>query len=395
MNEYMLMSNAAAEAPTGARATLHDDAGVRTRAALSEERHWEFQSTTAFWAATFFLQGSALFTIGSIAMYPSILNICSEEAEESGEISNCQPEFMYKAWVDYSFMIGAWCFTAGNYAVYFQVINFEGEDLSFIAWPDLGDWGHLGALFNLFGAIAYNVNTMLFFDTADHDSIMYEYNLVYVISGGLGSILFALGALAEGEHNNWRDCNKETFKKPENQMAALNFSGAVLFLVAYIVEYNHYADHHRDVLVWVVCTPFTVGSIFFFIGSWMSLYMWKQQNFGLGYAKHINGRSHVVVDWKQQLMALVYIGCITMQWERLGICASYNWGYYHTVYILEITFRLLLYHCIMFLMSALHTTPDRHPFGVMLWSMRLIAIYAFFGDIYLLRLESIDPYLEH
>ena len=55
MNEYMLMSNAAAEAPTGARATLHDDAGVRTRAALSEERHWEFQSTTAFWAATFFL----------------------------------------------------------------------------------------------------------------------------------------------------------------------------------------------------------------------------------------------------------------------------------------------------------------------------------------------------
>lgn len=99
-------------------------------------------------------------------------------------------------------------------------------------------------------------------------------------------------------------------------MAALNFSGAVLFLVAYIVEYNHYADHHRDVLVWVVCTPFTVGSIFFFIGSWMSLYMWKQQNFGLGYAKHINGRSHVVVDWKQQLMALIYIGCITMQWER-------------------------------------------------------------------------------
>lgn len=61
----------------------------------------------------------------------------------------------------------------------------------------------------------------------------------------------------------------------------------------------------------------------------------------------------------------------------------------------QITFRLLLYHCIMFLMSALHTTPDRHPFGVMLWSMRLIAIYAFFGDIYLLRLESVDPDREH
>ena len=50
------------------------------------------------------------------------------QAEESGETGNCQPEFMYKAWVDYSFMIGAWCFTLGNYAVYFQVINFEGGE---------------------------------------------------------------------------------------------------------------------------------------------------------------------------------------------------------------------------------------------------------------------------
>jgi len=97
-------------------------------------------------------------------------------------------------------------------------------------------------------------------------------------------------------------------------------AGSLLFLLAYIFEYNHYAGKHEDVLVWLVATPFTVGSIFFFFGSWYSLIMWKQQNFGLGYARNIVGKSHVVVNWTQQVMLMVYIGCICCQWERLGIC---------------------------------------------------------------------------
>ena len=153
INEYTLISDVLGDNHSVPRATLHDDAGVRTRALLSEERNWEFQSTTAFWAATFFLQGSVLFTIGSIAMFPSVMLVCGEDVSSSLRLSlsdlqvvtpltlvaslllslsphqgletddDCQPEFMYKAWVDYSFMIGAWCFTVGNYAVYFQVIN--------------------------------------------------------------------------------------------------------------------------------------------------------------------------------------------------------------------------------------------------------------------------------
>jgi len=371
--------------------TLHDDAGVKTQSSL-EEQNWAFRNTIAFWAATFFLEGSALFTIGSIAMYPSVIQVCTDDMDPA--INDCEAEFFYKAWVDYSFMIGAWCFTVGNYAVYFQVINFNSmDDLSvvqFVKCPEWDDWGHMGVLANVLGSIAYNVNTMLMFDTSGHTSFLYNYNLVYVLSGGLGSTLFALGAVAEGEHNNWRECSMETFQKPSVQMAILNLFGAMFFLLAYIVEYNHYADDHKDVLVGLVATPFAVGSVFFFIGSWMSLYMWKQQNFGLGYAKHMNGHSHVVVDWRQQLMAIVYIGCITLQWNRLGVVCSYDWGFYHYVYILEISFRLLVYHCIMFLMSALHTTPDRHPFGILLWSMRLIALYGFCGDIYLLQKESTD-----
>lgn len=202
---------------------------------------------------------------------------------------------------------------------------------------------------------------------------------------------FALGAIAEGEHNDWREMKNA--KKAEIQMAILNFVGSILFLLAYVTEYNHYPSHHEGALVWLVATPFTVGSAFFFVGSWMSLILWKQQNFGLGYARHVVGRSHVRVDWKQQVMMMIYIGSICMQWERLGICFAYDWGYYHNVYLLEIIFRLLVYHGIMMLMSALHTTPNRPPYGMLLYGMRMICIYAFICDIYLLRIESVDPNL--
>jgi len=211
-------------------------------------QRWEFRNTIAFWAATFFLQGSALFTIGSISMYPSVLRVCG--GGENATVSDCQPEYIYKAWVDYSFMIGAWCFSVGNYAVYFQVINSrddEEEALQFVTWPEWENWGHMGALSNVLGSIAYNVNTSLMFDTAKHTSVWYDYNLIYVLSGGIGSALFALGAVAEGEHNNWRECSKETLEKPPVKMALLNLVGAMLFLLAYIVEYRHYADRHEEV----------------------------------------------------------------------------------------------------------------------------------------------------
>merc|ERR1711966_503536 len=71
--------------------------------------HFDFQKTVAFWSAIFFIEGSVLFTIGSICMYPDV------------ELHT----WKYKGWVDYTFMIGAWCFTVGNYLNYFLVINAE------------------------------------------------------------------------------------------------------------------------------------------------------------------------------------------------------------------------------------------------------------------------------
>lgn len=110
---YTLLTDPSSEPPVNrlteltSRHTLHDDAGLATRQNLSEEALWSFRNTIAFWAATFFLQGSVLFTIGSVAMYPSVLIVCGEEGtKEENMSSGCQPEYFYRAWVDYSFMIG-------------------------------------------------------------------------------------------------------------------------------------------------------------------------------------------------------------------------------------------------------------------------------------------------
>jgi len=98
------------------------------------------------------------------------------------------------------------------------VINNEKTDLHYVNIPTWKDLGEMGAIFNMIGSLLFNVNTMLMFDASSHDSVWFEYNLVYVLSGGGGSIFFALGAIAEGEHNGWRECSKETWKRPEIQV---------------------------------------------------------------------------------------------------------------------------------------------------------------------------------
>lgn len=52
---------------------------------------------------------------------------------------------------------------------------------------------------------------------------------------------------------------------------------------------------------------------------------------------------------------------------------------------LEMFFKLLAYHGIMFLASAVHTTPNQPPFGLLLYVMRFIALYGFITDCMLLH----------
>ena len=68
---------------------------------------WDFKSTLSFWVAVYMIIGSFLFLVGSLAMFNIIL----------------PKNFNARFWVDYSYKVGAWCFTLASYVNYFNVMN--------------------------------------------------------------------------------------------------------------------------------------------------------------------------------------------------------------------------------------------------------------------------------
>jgi len=167
-------------------------------------------------------------------------------------------------------------------------------------------------------------------------------------------------------------------------MSVLNTLGGTLFFVAYMVDFNKYAGEHRDVSTWLVATPFTVGSISFLIASWMSLWMWKAQQFGLGFSTVLDekfdthGEDDVKVNLKQQVMILIYTGNIVIQIVLLG----FIWSLYYDIEHVSLrrsmefdaAFKLLGYHTIMFLASVVHKTPAGAPYNYLVRPLGLLCI---------------------
>ena len=168
----------------------------------------------------------------------------------------------------------------------------------------------MGALCNVVGTLLFNLNTMSMFSWLADKTTLGGFNGWYFGTGAVGSAFFMLGAVFEGEHNNWRQVSCARFRELPFLMSILNFLGGFFFFVAYAVDVNRFADDlcakgECAVTVWVVCAPFTLGSLCFLVSSWMSLWMWKKQEFGLGYNKEMVGLATKRVNIKQQFMIAV------------------------------------------------------------------------------------------
>merc|ERR1719453_1536128 len=74
-----------------------------------EHEAWDYKGTIAYWVTAMTIEGALLFSLGSLMMYPRM----SPTDEKH--------EYVAEAWVDYSFMIGGWCFLFGNYLTYLNV----------------------------------------------------------------------------------------------------------------------------------------------------------------------------------------------------------------------------------------------------------------------------------
>eukprot|EP00937_MAST-01D_sp_MAST-1D-sp2_P003126 g3126.t1 len=377
-------------------------------------RQWEFQHSLAFWSAIFYIQGSVLFTFGSLCLFPGMLG----EPGLAWKTRGC---------VDYVFLIGAWAFALANYLLWFSIINQtwgRGQPWAFVlpsrclrddgtvwqgrcAWLLDREWdaGVVGQLCNCVGGALFVVNTMAFLGI--DRSTTAAYNFWYVTTGGVGSLFFAAAACFEGEHNDWRAVimrgARHVVADAAVSMALLNLLGGVLFAVAY------FADTDRTVtdatargssgpLIWGVAAPFSVGSAVFIASSWLSLYMWKLQNYGMGFAKELSRNSLLKnVDTKQQLMLVVYQANICMAWVRLALIFAASGQHDidehtpRTEVALRTAFELLTYHCVLLLMSAVHATPTVRPYNYCLWLMRLTAVYGTATQIYALRTQLNSP----
>lgn len=309
-------------------------------------------------------------------------------------------------------MVGAWCFTIANYLIYFQTINrwnshgastHQGaNEVHRTRWllprsADMGP-GYWACLCNVIGALLYNVNTMGMF--GHYEKTLTGYNLGYVMTGSVGSIWFILGAILEGEYNNWRQLSWKTLYDMPVLMSYSSFFGALLFFVGYISDLNQFTSGAAPEVeefrtIYLVANPFLFGSIFFLAGSWMMQVMWKKQMFGLGFAKELTRRGAAQsLSTTQQIMMCFYCVNLCISWLTLGkLVGGDGMEWYKDVgdmlwLVGNVVIRIAGYNCIIGLASVVHVVPKELPYPCLFWVMRSVAVFDFFGQVLWLAHEN-------
>jgi len=295
-----------------------------------------------------------------------------------------------RALVDYTYFMGAtFNFLPATYLVYFQVINKlanhgstnknlgESRPLIFFARPQR-NLGHLACLCNLAGACGYGISTSNMFWNG-------SYTWVMDIPAITASAMFIIGAVLEGEYNGWRIFSNISFYKKLPVLQAYCYTGgSTLFLLGYCAMWKHWsAESPRRADHWVN-QPFLLGSVFFLMGSMCDMIMWKKKIYGLGFAKGLTtAKKHSVeVDYRQQVMLWVYCLLMTMAQMNIGLYISIPELNRHLWQKLpHFIAEFLIYTCIMFLASVIHTTPKQYPYNILLWSMRFIALIDFYAQM--------------
>lgn len=356
----------------------------------NDDGAWSFKSTIAFWCSVFFMNGSICFIVGATCSFEGVL--------PAGD------QFALRALVAYPYLFGFLNFFSAVYLVYFQVINKlanhgsstslgQAHPLVFFARPQ-ANLAHVACLINVFGVSCFGLATSNMFIHGD-------YTLTMDIPAITGSVCFIVGAVLEGEYNGWRLCTHvSVYKKLPVLQAFCYTGGASLFLVAYSAMWHHWSEASPARADCWVNMPFLVGSVFYLFGAACDIIMWKKGMYGLGFAKtlrHRRSSQQSEIDWRQQLMLWVYCILMSMAQVNVGLYISIPALYEQLPHKLpHFVVELLMYSCIMFLASVIHTTPKQYPYNILLWLMRLVAVidlYAQLSDF--LGLLAEIGYIDH
>ena len=356
---------------------------------LDDDR-WRWRHTVSYWVCVCYILGSMLFVAGSAFWYKHYVH-------ESRE----------RALVVYPFLLGSILFTLGGYLGVFQAINLGRRGTSKLwEWSPEKD-GFLGYWFYFVGALVFNVSCIepleLFADWPDWLKREMAWGAAEV-----GSLCFIAGAFVEVrttkslnvfeavESGRWR---KLPFWLSWNNL----FGGCLFFTAATAGRWDPTSPG------WVY-TTYLIGSVNFFIASSIMLWLWKEEQYGLGFIPSINrivplrpleaGKGYRQVSLWHFAFIQVYITltgasfidfCFATQ--RFSVYEQYH-GFAHFHEAVASLMGVFLAVGLLFMGSVLHTTPRIHPFDKLLYwvqvyvAVKLIQILISIEEYYTVALSS-------
>jgi len=363
---------------------------------------YRVMATVAFWIGSFFIIGSLLFIIGAAA---SIVDALADAHITEGGLLGWQ----YKGLVVYAYFTGGSYYTVGAYLGWFHVINagngfdHDGHGFEKLRWwagPPSASDGHgnpayWGSLSYFVGAIFFQVAVMYaVFAPAGYPLVAL---LVEYLSQVIGGAFFVIGASIEYNHNR-----NSTPKDRVWWLVVTYWLGSFLFwfgATAYFTKTAVGNDAVRNatglepetISLWLVNIPYLVGSVSFWVGSWVQLRMWKAEQHGLGFMSEMNSvlskGARPIDGWDQAvLMATTLLATGTVL--NLGLVFAYNevhvhdWEKFTHSPIVQVFSDVhdtlssfipcVTAHAILLLKTVLHASPNISPYDYLIGVMTLV-----------------------
>jgi len=342
---------------------------------------WKFRRTMTYWISTMYLEGSVLFLTGawfSLTEYKDIKGM------ELGLVQT-------------SYFVGGICFTIGSWLGVLEVINI-GEDDRFVwlprGWPEGDNWKALvGYSCYLIGAIFYNVNTIAGYCaplTTVQDIL---FNRIPAVMGAAG---FLVGSVLECQTNHVLSIK---LTSGAWWLSVMNLVGSFGFLVAgtaiiAVPVMSLKVDPWYD--VYLVDWPYLVGSAGFLIGGLCTMWLWKLEQYGLGFIPEMNvhvrrGEEHPA-QFKLAMNMHAEYGCGRASPYQLPFLVMYivnatgavlccgiaffgvgkDGGLNKNYEIFEAILNFALSHGVLLLGSVVHHVPTARPHNWLLMYMRVV-----------------------
>ena len=364
---------------------------------LDDDR-WRWRHTVSYWVCVSFILGSLLFVAGCAFWY-------KRYAYESRK----------RALVTYPFLLGSVLFTVGGYLGVFQAINVGVRGPSRLwRWAPEKD-GFMGYFYYFVGALVFNVSCAEPLEMFAGLPGWMKREMAWG-AAEIGSICFVLGAWREVTNNDCLDVRR-CYESGKTRTVIFwlswnNFAGSCFFLLAACA-----GRFDPESPGWVY-TTYLIGSLNFFVASSMMLYMWKGEQYGLGFIPSINRlvplRAASVADsalraagkgyrrvskthfaFLQMYIALTGASFIDFCFatQRFSVYSQYH-GFAHFHEAVASLMGVFMAVGLLIMASVLHHTPRIHPFDKLLWwvnfyvFVKLIQILVSIFEYYTVALET-------